>query len=158
MHGRGWTSWWKSPQTCSDQLPGSHLLCRYRFNSSTSGVLIGSEEGRSKTVPSGVFTKPFQQLLDSGCVPHHWKESTIIPIPKKSYAKDLNDFRPVALTSVLCKCMGRVVCAHLSNMVAERVDPLQFAYKAKCGVEDACLTLLDMVGNQLDSIHPHNKI
>lgn len=89
-------------------------------------------------------------FLDSGCVPHHWKESTTISIPKKSHPKDLNDFRQVALISVLGKCVEGVVCDHLSSMVAERVDPLQFAYKAKRGVEDACLTLLDTVGNQLD--------
>ena len=50
---------------------------------------------------SGVLTRLFQHLLDSGCVPDQWRESTIIPIPKKAPAKELKDYRPVALTSVM---------------------------------------------------------
>ncbi|KAJ8349052.1 hypothetical protein SKAU_G00276410 [Synaphobranchus kaupii] len=50
-----------------------------------------------------VITQLFQQLLDSSCVPQVWKKSTIIPVPKKSHARVMNDFRLVVLTSVLCK-------------------------------------------------------
>ena len=46
----------------------------------------------------------------------------------------------------------------LSRMVAGRLDPLQCAYNAKCGVEDATLTLLDTVTRQLDSSYPHTRI
>ena len=67
----------------------------------------------------------------------------------------MKDFRPVALTSILCKCMERVLSNHLTAMVADRLDPLQFAYKAKRGVDDACLTLLDTVCRHLDSSQPH---
>lgn len=35
-----------------------------------------------------VITRLFQLLLDSGCVPSQWKESSIIPIPKKARAKN----------------------------------------------------------------------
>lgn len=44
---------------------------------------------------------------------------------------------------VVCKCRERVVCEHLSTLVADKLDPLQFACKAQRGVEDVCLTLLD---------------
>ena len=50
------------------------------------------------------------------------------------------------------------MCGLLSPMLAEKLDPLQFAYKAKRGVEDASLTLLDTVARQLDSTHPHTRI
>ena len=56
------------------------------------------------------------------------------------------------------KCMERVVCDHLTSMVVDKLDLLQFAYKAKRGVEDACLTLLDTVCRQLDSPHSHTQI
>lgn len=92
----------------------------------------------------GIMTLLFQLLLDPGFVPHSWKESTVIPIPKISSAKVPKDYRPVPLTSVLCKCMERVVCGLLSSSVAEKLE-LQFAYKAQRGVEDAFLTLLDTI-------------
>lgn len=71
----------------------------------------------------GVLTRLFQLLLDSGCVPNLWKESTIIPVPKKTHPKELKDYRPVALTSDLCKCMERVVGKYLSEMLTNKLDP-----------------------------------
>ena len=98
-----------------------------------------------------MFTRLFQLLLDIHFIPRIWKTSTIIPVPKKPGAKILNDFRPVALTSVICKCMERIVCNKLTASLADRMDPLQFAYKAKRGVEDATLTLLDLILSHMDS-------
>ncbi len=100
-----------------------------------------------------VMTQFFQLLLDSGFVPRTWKESTIIPIPKITKAMAPKDYRPVALTSVLCKCMEWMICDLLTCSVADKLDPLQFAYKAKRGVEDACLTLLDTVTKNMDHTH-----
>ena len=79
------------------------------------------------------MTQFFQLLLDSGFVPHAWKESTIIPFPKTTKAMAPKDYRPVALTSVLCKCMEQVVCDLLTSSVADKLDPLQFATKQSEG-------------------------
>lgn len=61
----------------------------------------------------------------------------------------MNDFRPVTLTSILAKCVERIVCNQLVAFVADRID-LQFAYKAGRGVEDAYLVLLNLIANHLD--------
>lgn len=76
---------------------------------------------------SGILTRLFQLLLDSGCVPDQWRESTIIPITPKTPSKELKDYRPVAPTSVLGKFMEREVCKVLSRMVSDKLDPHQFA-------------------------------
>ena len=54
------------------------------------------------------------QLLNtiwlSGKIPSSWKEAIVVPIPKPN--KDLSDptnYRPIALTSCLCKTMERMV-------------------------------------------------
>ena len=78
-----------------------------------------------------VFTRLFQLLLNLHFVPRSWRSSTIVPIAKKNNAKEMNDYRPVALTPIICKCMERIVCNQLTCSVADRLDPLQFAYKAK---------------------------
>ncbi|KAK0150330.1 hypothetical protein N1851_008575 [Merluccius polli] len=49
----------------------------------------------------------FQRSADSYLVPALWKKSTIIPIPKKLCPTENNDYRPVALTSVVMKCFGK---------------------------------------------------
>ena len=43
-------------------------------------------------------------------------------------------------------------------MVGESLDPLQFAYKPRRGVEDASLALLDNVTRHLDSQHSFVRI
>ena len=90
-----------------------------------------------------VFARLFYLFLDSMSGPRAWKSLIIIPVPKKPNVKQMNDSRAVALTSILAKLMERIVCNQLVASVADRMDPLQFAYKARRGVEDACLISLD---------------
>ncbi len=49
----------------------------------------------------------------------------------------LNDYRPVALTSVVMKSFERLVLAHLKDITGPLLDPLQFAYRANRSVDDA---------------------
>lgn len=49
----------------------------------------------------GVLTNLFQILLHTSTVPNTWKQSNIVPVPKKPGATELNDFRPIALTSIM---------------------------------------------------------
>ena len=46
--------------------------------------------------------------------------------------------------------MERIVCNKLTLCLKDRFDPLQFAYKAKRGVEDATLGLLNFAVTSLD--------
>ncbi|KAI3359287.1 hypothetical protein L3Q82_002808 [Scortum barcoo] len=46
--------------------------------------------------------------LQIGRVPTLWKTSRIVPVPKKNRPSELNDFRPVALTSHLMKTLERL--------------------------------------------------
>ena len=71
--------------------------------------------------------------------PKLWKTAEIILAPKRSKIKSMNDLRPVALTPAIMKVFERFVLKLLLNEVKEQLDPLQFAYKAKRNVEDACL-------------------
>ena len=38
-----------------------------------------------------------------------FKMSTIVPVPKQAKVTELNDDRPIALTSVMMKCFERLV-------------------------------------------------
>ncbi len=84
-----------------------------------------------------IFTKIFNRLLELCEVPSCFKHSTIIPIPKKSKITGLNDYRPVALTSVVMKSFEKLVLAHLKDITGPSLDPLQFAYRANRSVDDA---------------------
>ena len=83
-------------------------------------------------------------------MPRAWKTSTIIPVPKKATPLQLNDYRPVALTPIIAKCFEKVVSKHLKFDVVDQLGPFQFAYKASRGVEDASLTLLNLITQHLE--------
>ncbi|KAK3509415.1 hypothetical protein QTP70_034170 [Hemibagrus guttatus] len=63
-----------------------------------------------------IFSQIFNRSLELCEVPACFKRSTIIPIPKKPKITGLNDYRPVALTSVVMKSFERLVLAYLKNI------------------------------------------
>ena len=60
------------------------------------------------------------------------------PCPKKQpNISSLNDFRPVALTSVIMKTFERLVLRQVKAETPPCFDSLQFAYRANRSVDDA---------------------
>ena len=52
----------------------------------------------------------FNSIWESGIFPPSWREATIVAIPKPGKdPSDPNNYRPIALTSCLCKTMERMV-------------------------------------------------
>ena len=49
-------------------------------------------------------------------------------MPKEAKVTWLNDYCPVAVTSVAMKCFERLVMAHINSILLDTLDPLQFAY------------------------------
>jgi hypothetical protein len=50
---------------------------------------------------AGVFTDIFNMSLIESVIPTCFKQTTIVLVPKNTKATSLNDYRPVALTSVV---------------------------------------------------------
>ncbi|KAG5283986.1 hypothetical protein AALO_G00021700 [Alosa alosa] len=69
---------------------------------------------------------------------------------RKPHPRELNDYRPVALTSHVMKTMERLVLCILRPQVRHALDPLQFAYQEKVGVDDAITYLLHRTHSHLD--------
>ena len=63
---------------------------------------------------------------------------------------ELNDYRPVALTSHIMKTLERLLVRRTRLQVAEDLDPLQVAYQKHIGVEDAILCMLHRAYAYLD--------
>ena len=76
--------------------------------------------------------------------------SCLVTVPKKSTPSDLNDYRPVALTSYMMKVLERLVLANLRLQVRALLNPLQFAYQPHLGVDDAVIYLLQQDHSHLD--------
>ena len=105
-----------------------------------------------------IFTCIFNLSIKSMVIPKLWKTSEITPVPKRSKIESMNDLRPVALTPAIMKVFERFVLKLLINEVKEQLDPLQFAYKAKTNVEDACLVFTNNILNHLEKNRNYARV
>ena len=92
-----------------------------------------------------VFHLLFQLCVELGEIPLQLKTAEIVQIPKKPNPVLLNDYRPIALTSPLMKAFERIVLKYMLPQVEHLLDPLQFAYRTKRSVEDATLSMLNVI-------------
>jgi hypothetical protein len=97
-----------------------------------------------------VFSQLFSWSLRDSVVPRIWKDSIICPVPKSKSPSVLNDYRPVALTSIVMKCFERIVLRNLLSQTKQFFDPHQFAYKHNRSTDDATLTLLNNTYTHLE--------
>ena len=108
--------------------------------------------------PAGVYTDVFNLSLSQAVVPRIFKSSIIIPVPKRPDTPTLNDFRPVALTSVAMKCLEKLVLKHINHAVPDTVDPLQFAYRPNRSVDDAVAIALHHTLQHLEGRSTYARI
>ena len=62
----------------------------------------------------------FNQSIREGTIPRAWSKGTVVPLFKKGNRNEKNNYRPVSLTSVVCKLMERVVRHHVLNFLEDR--------------------------------------
>jgi hypothetical protein len=70
----------------------------------------------------------------------------------------MNDFRPVALTSIPMKVCERLFKKWLSAYVDEYIDPLQFAYRSNRSCTDAILVMLEKLYHHSDRTRFGNSV
>ena len=66
-----------------------------------------------------ILTQLFRRSMDEGEVPNKWKEAHVIPIHKKGNKAVMANYRPVALTSVVCKVFERLICATILSFLTQ---------------------------------------
>ena len=103
-----------------------------------------------RDVLAGVIAAIFNKFITAATFPPAWKEAEIEPVPKNRANHDHNNYRPVALTSILAKCFEKIIKQWLLSSMEFMLDPHQFAYRAGKSTDDAVATLLHTVLHHLD--------
>jgi len=80
-------------------------------------------------------------------VPTYFKQTTIVPIPKK----------PVALTSII-KCFERLVRTHICSTLPDTLDPLQYAYPPSRSTDDAITLTVHTALSHLEKGNTYMRI
>ena len=92
----------------------------------------------------------FQLSLNTCTFPSSWKIGEIVPVSKITVPKECNDLRPVTLTSLLSKCLEKLVKQLVEEHVKDKLDHLQFAYQKMKSTDDAICSLTHIIANHLD--------
>jgi hypothetical protein len=62
-----------------------------------------------------ILNKLFQLCYDQGTCPNSWKIAHVVPIPKKGDHSNPSNYRPIAITSIICKIMESIINEFLLN-------------------------------------------
>ena len=65
------------------------------------------------------LARVFNLSLKEGVVPFEWKEANIIPLFKKGSRNKSKNYRPVSLTSVICKLLERLIKDHMVEFLVK---------------------------------------
>ena len=86
----------------------------------------------------------FSASLQQGRIPADWKRAMITPIFKKGLRNDPTNYRPISLTSIICKVLERIIYSHImSNLECHNVlNNAQFGFRQR---RSADLQLLQTV-------------
>lgn len=87
----------------------------------------------------------FDQSLTSGEIPEGWKKARVCPIHKKGDKSLANNYRPVSLTSIVCKVMEKLVRKHIMEHLAinKILTDCQYGFIPGRSISIQLLRLLD---------------
>lgn len=99
-----------------------------------------------------VLTRLYRLSLSSGCVPESWREANVQPVPKKGDRSDPSNYRPIAVTSVLCKIMERILNKQLVHYLEEHsiIHDRQYGFRPKRSTGDLLAYVAHLWGEAID--------
>ena len=94
----------------------------------------------------------FRQSLRDHCLPAPWKTSLVIPIFKKGARYNPLNYRPISLTSVICKCLERIISQQLTAYLEECsiLSDNQYGFRSGRSTQDQLILVYDDVSKWLD--------
>ena len=77
-----------------------------------------------------MLTCLFHQLT-TGEIPQDWKKAYVIPIHKKGSKTDPKNYRPVSLTSIICKTMEHILSSQIMHHIESQgnICETQFGFR-----------------------------
>jgi ribonuclease HI len=94
----------------------------------------------------------YNKVWSSGEMPKAWRESIVIPILKQGKDKTApSSYRPVSLTSTLCKLMERLVKNRLMFFVESKLSSAQAGFRKGRGTIDHIARLSDCISRGINN-------
>ena len=102
----------------------------------------------------------FNQSLTSGELPDDWTTANVTPVFKKGSKSDPSNYRPISLTSVVCKCLEHVIHRHIMFHIEKHqiLTDCQHGFRKNRGCDTQLLITVDDIarsvekGKQVDAV------
>lgn len=66
-----------------------------------------------------ILSALFSQMLSLGCIPHDWRIAKVIPIFKSGERSSPLNYRPISLTSTICKLLEHIIHTQVINYLED---------------------------------------
>ena len=99
-----------------------------------------------------VLTKLFQISYDSGVCPTLWKNAEVVPVPKRGDPTNPSNYRPIAITSILCKVMESLLSEQLLAYLENNflINDRQYGFRKARSTGDLLVYVNDLWSSTLD--------
>ncbi len=100
----------------------------------------------------------FRKSYDSGEIPDQWRKANVVPIYKKGKKSDPANYRPISLTSIVCKLMEHIITSSIMRhgnqkhgVMGHILYDLQHGFRAQRSCETQLIEFCtDIVNNLQD--------
>ena len=99
------------------------------------------------------LTKLFNMSLETGVLPSYWTDANIVPIHKKGPKKDPANYRPISLTSAVCKILERLICHRIRHHleINNLLSVNQHGFRERRSCESQIIQVVHDIITSLDS-------
>ena len=110
------------------------------------------ETSKSLSKPVSIL---FKKSLEEGHLPTAWKEANITPIHKKGPKHQVGNYRPISLTSILCKILERLIRDEIMDHMESLFTKHQHGFRKG----HSCVTqLIEVIEDWTNELDQHNKV
>ena len=100
-----------------------------------------------------LLTHLFNQSLRIGTVPDSWKQANVTPIYKKGDKTDPRNYRPVSLTSLVCKTLEHILVSQIMKHLESNniLTDVQYGFRSKRSCEAQLFLAVDDFARAVDN-------
>ena len=95
------------------------------------------------------ITVLFNKCIKDGKIPEIWKIATVIPLHKKGSIHLPCNYRPVSLTSILCKVYEKFIRKHILDFIKDSINSNQHGFSAGKSTLSNLLESIDIINEYL---------
>ena len=149
-------------QLCSSIMPSVTVLpeqvldalCDIDVNGSSGGDGVHPRFLKEMAAElAAPFSSLFNSSLQDGALPIEWLSSIVVPIFKKGSRFDPINYRPVSLTSVVCKTFERVIVGLLNDHLQANnlLSDCQYGFRSGFSTSDQLIITYNDITTYLDN-------